>query len=91
MEFIKDYEFALQYHPGKANIVVDALRRKPRRRLATLRCSLYRDLMTLNEFDFRLEIEGCMGFLGTLSTWMSKVVDSQAKDSWIQTRNGEII
>ena len=28
LEFIKDYEFAFQYHPGKANIVVDALSMK---------------------------------------------------------------
>jgi len=28
MEFLKDYDFELHYHPGKANIVADALRRK---------------------------------------------------------------
>ena len=28
LEFIKDYEFALQYHTGKANVVTDALSRK---------------------------------------------------------------
>ena len=25
MEFLKDYEFRLIYHPGKANVVADAL------------------------------------------------------------------
>lgn len=25
MEFIKEYEFELKYHPGKANVVLDAL------------------------------------------------------------------
>ena len=28
MEFLKDYEFELKYHPSKANVVVDALSRK---------------------------------------------------------------
>ena len=25
MEFLNDYDFGLNYHPGKANVVVDAL------------------------------------------------------------------
>jgi len=28
VEFLKDYDFELLYHPGKANVVVDALSRK---------------------------------------------------------------
>ena len=28
MEFVKDYDFELSYHPGKANVVADALRRR---------------------------------------------------------------
>ena len=28
MEYLEDYEFILHYHPGKENVVVDALSRK---------------------------------------------------------------
>jgi len=28
IEFLKDYDFELLYHPGKANVVADALIRK---------------------------------------------------------------
>ena len=28
MEFLKDYKFDLTYHPGKANVVADALNKK---------------------------------------------------------------
>jgi len=28
MEYFKDYDFELLYHPGKANVVTDALSRK---------------------------------------------------------------
>lgn len=47
MEFLKDYDFELKYHPGKANVVVDALSRK----------SLHVAYMMVNEMslleDFR--------------------------------------
>ena len=93
LEFIKDYEFALQYHPGKANVVADALIRKHRRKLAALRCLLHRDLMTLCQFDWRPETTGTSTFLGALtiqSSWSTRVVTTQMDDSWIQTRKGEI-
>ena len=30
MEFLEDYDFTLRYHPGKVNVVVDALSQKSR-------------------------------------------------------------
>ena len=30
MEYLENYDFALHYHPDKANVVVDALNRKSR-------------------------------------------------------------
>ena len=41
MEFLKDYEFELHYHPGKANVVADALSRK----------SLHVSTMMMRELD----------------------------------------
>ena len=36
MEFISDYDCTIEYHPGRANIVADALRRKSHSRLNAL-------------------------------------------------------
>ena len=36
MEFLEDYDFTVHYHPGKANVVVDALSRKSRGALASI-------------------------------------------------------
>ena len=36
MEFLEDYDFTLHYHPGKANVVADALSRKSRGALARI-------------------------------------------------------
>ena len=36
MEYLENYDFTLHYHPGKANVVVDALSRKSRGVLASV-------------------------------------------------------
>ena len=36
MEFLEDYDFTLHYHPGKANVVADALNRKSWGALASI-------------------------------------------------------
>ena len=36
MEFLEDYDFTLHYHPGKANVVADALSRKSWGALASI-------------------------------------------------------
>ena len=36
MEYLEDYDFTLHYHPGKENVVADALIRKSREVLASV-------------------------------------------------------
>jgi hypothetical protein len=48
MEVFSDYDFELEYHPGKANVVADALSRKERvkpLRVRSMRIDIRVDLM----------------------------------------------
>ena len=50
MEFLEDYDFTLHYHPGKANVVVDALSRKSWGALASIASREWRMLETREQF-----------------------------------------
>ena len=47
MEFLKDYDFTLHYHPGKANVVAYALSRKSRGALASIASQEWQMLETV--------------------------------------------
>jgi hypothetical protein len=56
LELIKDYDYEINYHPGKANVVVDALSRKSTVELAALGIS---QLQLIKELTgMRLEVVG---------------------------------
>ncbi|XP_058211484.1 uncharacterized protein LOC131323652 [Rhododendron vialii] len=50
MEYIEDYSFTLSYHPGKANVVADALSRKTRGQLASMAIKEWKMMEAINEF-----------------------------------------
>ena len=53
MEFLEDYDFTLHYHHGKANVVADALNRKPRGALASIASREWRMLETVGQFGLQ--------------------------------------
>ena len=50
MEYLEDYDFTLHYHPGKANVVVDALSQKSRGVLAIIASRGLQMLETVGQF-----------------------------------------
>ncbi|KAG8500940.1 hypothetical protein CXB51_002866 [Gossypium anomalum] len=83
VELLKDYDCSIEYHPGKANVVADALSQRVVTDLRALfaRLSLYDDGSLLAELQVR-------------PTWTEQVKEKQLKDDSLalrfqQVRNGE--
>ena len=88
MEFLKDYDFSLQYHPGKANVVADALSRKPQTVIASLMIREWQALETIAKFDIQpLTLEGGphFGCLVVQPTIISHILEAQQKDEEFKT------
>ena len=88
MELLKDYDITILYHPGKANIVADALSRKSGSMgsLAHLQVSrrlLAREVQTLANDFMRLEVNEKGGFLACVearSSFLDKIKGKQFTD-----------
>ena len=82
MEFLEDYDFTLHYHPGKANVVANALSRKSRGVLASIASTEWRMLETVGQFRLQYS-EQTQGMLGSLVATLSlliRVIESLWQD-----------
>ena len=81
MELLKDYDITILYHPGKANVVADALSRKSREHgksshLEVSRHPLSREVQILANDFMRLEVLEKGGFLACVearSSFLDKI------------------
>ncbi|XP_070660579.1 uncharacterized protein [Malus domestica] len=87
MELLSDYDCTIEYHPGRANVVADALSRKPQGRLNALYASRVPLLAELRATGVKLELEDRSGaFLASfqVSTAYHPQTDGQSERT-IQT------
>ena len=73
---MEDYDFELHYHPGKANVVADALSRKSVSSLASVAIQEWVMLDVIGKFDLHLGESGESATMFTLNaqpTLVSKV------------------
>ena len=83
MELIKDYDMKLHYHPGKANVVADALSRKSH--VNTLMTGEIPKELAENLRELCVEIvpRGYVAALEIQSTLMDKIREAQKTDKEI--------
>ena len=77
MEFLEDYDFTLHYHPGKANVVVDALNRKSRGALVSIASREWRMLETVGHFglQYREQAQGTLRSLVATPSLLNRVIE----------------
>src|SRR4051812_47856619 len=83
IELIKDYYMGIHYHPGKANVVADALSRFPCRLNSMIlieQPSLHKELE-----DFRMELvsEGFLDSIELQPTLISQIKEEQKENASI--------
>ena len=82
MEFLEDYDFTLHYHPGKANVVANALGRKSRGVLASIASREWQMLETVGQFGLQYseQAQGTLRNLVVMSSLLGRVIKSQGQD-----------
>ena len=82
MEYLEDYDFALHYHPGKANMVADALNRKSWGVLASIASWKWQMIETMGQFGLQYndQAQDTLGSLVATPSLLSKVIEFQGQD-----------
>ena len=78
IEFLEDYDFTLHHHPGKANVVADALGRKSQKVLASIASREWQILESVGQLglQYSKQAQGTLGSLVATPSLLSKVIKS---------------
>ena len=90
---IKDYDCTIEYHPGKANVVADALSRRPESSLSHMRTGYLPLLVDLRALGVILEAEDSGALLATFHVrplLMDQILAGQSQDPQIIKLKEEI-
>ncbi|VVA39498.1 PREDICTED: retrotransposon, partial [Prunus dulcis] len=93
LELIKDYDCTIEHHPGKANVVADALNRKSSGSIAYLRGRYVPLMVELRKFRVELGADEQGALLATLRVrpiLLERLIAAQAEDPLICTLRAEV-
>ena len=93
LELIKDYGCLINYHPGKANVVADALSRKSSDFLAALLTTQKEIIKDLERMGIEIVMGDSQVFMASLiiqPTLIEKIKSSQVDDAQIVKIIGEV-
>ena len=78
MKYLEDYDFNLNYHQGKANVVADELSRKSRGVLDSVASQEWKMLEAVGLFRLQYsdQAQGALGILVATPSLMSRVIES---------------
>ena len=94
VELLKDYDCTIEYHPGKANVVADALsRRRQEGDTNPAFGEIAKELVALQNMNVELKIgrdDGLVAMLRIKPTWIEQVISAQDKDPHFQKINAHL-
>jgi hypothetical protein len=77
LDLIKDYELEIHYHPGKANVVVDALSRKVSFHCLTVKTSDNTLCQEMEKLNLGMVQQGTLSQLKLESVLLQRIIDAQ--------------
>ena len=98
MEYLEDYDFTLHYHPGKTNVVANALIQKSWGVLASVASQEWQMLEIVGRFrlQYNDQAQGVLGSLVSTPSLLRRVIESQGQDTeimaikdWVQTGSSD--
>ena len=94
METLEDYDFALYYHHGKANVVANALNRKSYGQLSSLGLRKFEMHAIIEDFELCVGWERhgpCLYSISVRPMFIQRIVEAQVHDEFLEKVKAQLV